>query len=211
MGKKHKGLFITLEGIEGAGKSTHIPFIADLLSSTGKDVVITREPGGTELGEQIRNILLMQKTLQITNTAELLLMFAARAQHLSQIIMPALEKGQYVLCDRFTDSTCAYQGGGRKISMETISEIAQLVHPDFTPDLTLLFDLPVEVGLTRARSSGEADRFESENLDFFQSARKAFLKIAEAEPQRVKVINAEQDIAAIQTEIKTILTGMKLC
>lgn len=211
MVKKHKGQFITLEGIEGAGKSTHLQFIADLLTNAGKEVVITREPGGTDLGEQIRNILLMQKTLHISNTAELLLMFAARAQHLLQVIMPALEKGQYVLCDRFTDSTYAYQGGGRNVSMETIGKVAQLVHPGFKPDLTLLFDLPVETGLARARSVGEADRFESETINFFKSARAVFLEIANSEPQRVKVINAEKDVAAVQTEIKIILTGMKLC
>ena len=211
MTKKHKGLFITLEGIEGAGKSTHIKFIADLLEQAGREVLITREPGGTELGEQVRNILLMQKTLQISNVSELLLMFAARAQHLSQLIMPALNNGLCVLCDRFTDSTYAYQGGGRQMSMETIGKLANLVHPDLSPDLTLLFDLSVETGLARAGKVGEADRFESETLQFFQSARTVYLNIATSEPDRVKIIDAENDIATVQSEIKNILTGMQLC
>ncbi|OGT80888.1 MAG: dTMP kinase [Gammaproteobacteria bacterium RIFCSPLOWO2_02_FULL_47_50] len=209
--KNNNGLFITLEGIEGAGKSTQVSFIADLLKEAGKDVVITREPGSTELGDQIRNILLMQKTLSISGNAELLLMFAARAQHLEQVIRPALNAGKTVLCDRFTDSTYAYQGGGRGIEQEKISKLVELVHPDLQPDLTLLFDLPVKTGLARVRSAGEADRFESETIGFFDSVRSAYLRIAGAEPGRIKIINAESDVNTVQDMIKKIMKESGLC
>ncbi|OGT67246.1 MAG: dTMP kinase [Gammaproteobacteria bacterium RIFCSPLOWO2_01_FULL_47_190] len=209
--KNNNGLFITLEGIEGAGKSTQVSFIADLLKEAGKDVVITREPGSTELGDQIRNILLMQKTLSISGNAELLLMFAARAQHLEQVIRPALNAGKTVLCDRFTDSTYAYQGGGRGIEQEKISKLVELVHPDLQPDLTLLFDLPVKTGLARVRSAGEADRFESETIGFFDSVRSAYLRIAVAEPGRIKIINAESDVNTVQDMIKKIMKESGLC
>jgi dTMP kinase len=209
--KKNNGLFITLEGIEGAGKSTQVSFIADLLKEAGKDVVITREPGSTELGDQIRNILLMQKTLSISGNAELLLMFAARAQHLEQVIRPALNAGKTVLCDRFTDSTYAYQGGGRGIEQEKISKLVELVHPDLQPDLTLLFDLPVETGLARVCPAREADRFESETISFFDSVRSAYLRIAGAEPGRIKIINAESDVNTVQNMIKKIMKKSGLC
>ncbi len=209
--KNNNGLFITLEGIEGAGKSTHVSFIADFLKESGKDVVITREPGSTELGEQIRNILLMQKTLAISGAAELLLMFAARAQHLDQVIRPALNAGKTVLCDRFTDSTYAYQGGGRGIEQEKINKLVELVHPDLQPDLTLLFDLPVARGLARVRSAGEADRFESETIGFFESVRITYLRIAEAEPGRIKIINADNDVNIVQEMIKKIMKESGLC
>jgi len=209
--KNKKGLFITLEGIEGAGKSTLVTFIADLLRQAGKDVVITREPGSTELGEQIRNILLLQKTLAISGTAELLMMFASRSQHLDQVIRPALKAGKTVLCDRFTDSTYAYQGGGRGIEQEKISKLAELVHPDLQPDLTLLFDLPVEKGLARARSAGEADRFESETIGFFEKVRIAYLRMAESEPGRIKIINAENNVHIVQETIKIVMKGSGLC
>jgi len=209
--KNKKGLFITLEGIEGAGKSTLVTFIADLLRQAGKDVVITREPGSTELGEQIRNILLLQKTLAISGTAELLMMFASRSQHLDQVIRPALKAGKTVLCDRFTDSTYAYQGGGRGIEQEKISKLAELVHPDLQPDLTLLFDLPVEKGLARARSEGEADRFESETIGFFEKVRIAYLRMAESEPGRIKIINAENNVHIVQETIKIVMKDSGLC
>lgn len=207
----NNGLFITLEGIEGAGKSTQVSFIADLLKEAGKDVVITREPGSTELGDQIRNILLMQKTLSISGNAELLLMFAARAQHLEQVIRPALNAGKTVLCDRFTDSTFAYQGGGRGIDPEKISKLVELVHPDLQPDITLLFDLPVETGLARARSTGTADRFESETINFFQLVRNAYLTMAKAEPGRIKIINAESDVNVVRELIKKTMKESGLC
>lgn len=205
------GKFITLEGIEGAGKSTHMSFISSLLQVIGKEIVMTREPGGTFLGEEIRNTLLMQKSFEISGNTELLLMFAARQQHLEEIIYPALNKGKTVLCDRFTDSSYAYQGGGRGIETDKICQLVQLVHPDLKPDLTLLFDLPVEVGLARANMRDLIDRFESNTINFFQSVRNAYLKIADAEPNRVKVIDATADIKAVQNAIKTILKEQGLC
>lgn len=211
MTEKHNGLFITLEGIEGAGKSTHMTWIDELLKSTGREVILTREPGGTELGEQVRHLLLQQKSLHIDGVSELLLMFAARAQHLSQVILPAMNQGLCVVCDRFTDSSYAYQGGGRGVPAATIDQLAALVHPDLKPDLTLLFDVPVETGLARAGATGATDRFESETAGFFEAARTVFLEIAAAEPARVRIIDAEQDIATIQAEIKNLFTEMKLC
>ncbi len=209
--KTQKGTFITLEGIEGAGKSTHIRYIHELLSQAGKKVLTTREPGGTDLGERIRDILLMQHELNIDAESELLLMFAARSQHLKQVILPALANGIIVLCDRFTDSTYAYQGGGRGVVSEKIDRLANLVHPNLKPDLTLLLDLPVDIGLERASKNGEADRFESEAVLFFESARQVYLNIAIADPGRVKVVNAIRDIDHIQQEIKSILQEHKLC
>lgn len=210
--KKNKGLFITLEGIEGAGKSTHMDYIACLLKSTGKRIICTREPGGTELGNELRNILLFRKSShQISEQTELLLMFAARQQHLDEIIRPALKAGKIVLCDRFTDSTYAYQGGGRKIKPTVIAQLARVVHPDLKPDLTLLFDLPVKLGLKRANSRSEKDSFESEEKAFFERVRKTYLKIAKDEPRRVKVINAAKDIETVQSMIRKILKNKKLC
>ena len=207
-----KSLFITLEGIEGAGKSTHMPYIADLLqSSSNMDVVCTREPGGTLLGEKIRDTLLTSTMVDISCEAELLLMFAARAQHLNEVIRPALAEGKTVLCDRFTDSSYAYQCGGRGIEREKICQLVQWVHADLKPDLTLLFDLPVEIGLARAKSRNIADRFESETVNFFQSARDVYLKIAEMEPDRVKVIDAGVDIEAVKIKIKNVLKENSLC
>lgn len=208
---KHQGLFITLEGIEGAGKSTHADYIRRLLVNDDTDVVLTREPGGTELGERIRDILLIHQELHIEPEAELLLMFTARLQHLKQVIIPGLASGKIVLCDRFTDSSYAYQGGGRGVSRDMIDKLVNIVHPDLKPDLTILLDLSAETGLARARQSGVADRFESETLKFFETSRQIFLEIARAEPDRVFVINAEQDIGNIQQEIKQVLEGKGLC
>lgn len=210
--KKNKGLFITLEGIEGAGKSTHMDYIAGLLKSTGKKVVCTREPGGTQTGNELRNILLFRKSShQISVQTELLLMFAARQQHLDEIIRPALQAGKIVLCDRFTDSTYAYQGGGRKIKPEIIKQLEKVVHPDLKPDLTLLFDLPVKQGLERANSRSEKDSFESEEIAFFERARKTYLKIAKSEPRRIKVIDARKNIETVRASIMKILKSKKLC
>ena len=208
---KHQGVFITLEGIEGAGKSTHADYIRRLLANDYTDVVLTREPGGTELGERIRDVLLMHQELHIEPEAELLLMFTARLQHLKQVIIPGLASGKIVICDRFTDSSYAYQGGGRGISRDMIDKLVNIVHPDLKPDLTILLDLSAETGLARARQSGIADRFESETLKFFENSRQTFLDIARAEPDRVFVINAEQDIGNTQQEIKQVLEGKGLC
>jgi dTMP kinase len=205
------GLFVTLEGIEGAGKSTHIPYIADLFQNAEKEVVITREPGGTTLGENIRDTLLAKDEYRISGQAELLLMFAARAQHLQEIIYPALNQGKVVLCDRFTDSSYAYQCGGRGIASSDVCQLIELIHPELKPDLTMLFDLPVELGLARANNRGNTDRFESEASTFFQPVRNAYLKIAEAEPSRVKIIDAAQSIESVQKEILKVLKEQNLC
>ena len=206
-----KGYFITLEGIEGAGKSTHATFIAGLLRQHGHQVLVTREPGGTAFGEQIRTILLQQKSLNINAMSELLLLFAARAQHVSGIIHPALAQGKTVICDRFTDSSVAYQGGGRGIPHEHINALGNIVHPDLKPDLTLLFDLTAATGLARAKATAAADRFESESVEFFTAVRDAYLKMAAAEPGRIKIINAEQDIETVQNEIRQLINNLDLC
>ena len=206
-----KGRLITLEGIEGAGKSSHMQFIAEKLQQAGKDVLLTREPGGTELGEGIREFLLKKNEEAMFGETELLLMFAARAQHVQQIILPAMTKGKVVVCDRFTDSSYAYQGGGRGISIEKINQLESWVLSGFKPDLTLLLDLSVEIGLSRAKARGEADRFEIETVNFFQNARDTYLKIAQAEPDRVKIINAEQQLETVQSYILEVLVEQGMC
>jgi dTMP kinase len=211
----NKCLFITLEGIEGAGKSSHMQFIAEKLQQAGKDVLLTREPGGTVLGEGIRGLLLKNNEQAMFEETELLLMFAARAQHVQQVILPAMAAGKMVICDRFTDSSYAYQGGGRGISIEKIRQLeAWLFSGDlsgFKPDLTLLLDLSVETGLSRASARGEADRFEIETVNFFQNARDIFLNIAKDEPDRVKIIDAEQQLEAVQSSILQVLVEQGLC
>jgi len=205
------GIFITLEGVEGAGKSTHMTYIAGQLKKTGREIVVTREPGGTPLGEQVRHILLMQKSMAIDGMAELLLVLAARAQHIQEIITPALRQGKIVLCDRFTDSSYAYQGGGRAIPAETIAQLSRVAGTDIKPDLTLLFDVPVVTGLQRACRDREADRFEQESFDFFQAVRGTYLKIAASDPGRVKVINTDMEIGAVHSRIREILQESNLC
>lgn len=203
---KSKGLFITLEGIEGAGKSTHISFLENYFTSRGRQVVLTREPGGTDLGEAIRSTLLSNEYKnKISEDTELLLMFASRAQHLSEIIEPALKNDHVVICDRFTDSSFAYQGGGRGIEMNKIERLRNWVQGNRQPDLTLLFDLPVELGLERADKRSQADRFESEAFDFFQAVRECYLQRAKAEPERFSVIDATKSIEEIQTGISQLL------
>lgn len=210
-----KGRLITLEGIEGAGKSSHMQFIADKLQQAGKDVLLTREPGGTTLGEGIRELLLKKDAEAIFEETELLLMFAARAQHVQQVILPGINAGKIVICDRFTDSSYAYQGGGRGISIEKIHQLEAWLFSEglsgFKPDLTLLLDLSVETGLSRAKARGEADRFEIETVNFFQNARDTYLKIAQDEPDRVKIINAEQNLEAVQSSILEVLVEQGLC
>lgn len=208
---RNTGFFITLEGVEGAGKSTHMAYIAGQLKKTGREIVLTREPGSTPLGEQIRHILLMQKSITIDGMAELLLMIAARAQHIREVITPALSNGKIVLCDRFVDSSYAYQGGGRGIPAETITQLSRFAGADIKPDLTLLFDVPVTTGLQRACHDREADRFEQETYDFFQAVRNTYLKIAEANPGRVKVINTDTDIGSVHFRIREILRENNLC
>ncbi len=206
-----KGLLITLEGIEGAGKSSHIQFIAEQIQQAGRDVLLTREPGGTNLGEGIRDLLLKKDEESMFEETELLLMFAARAQHVQQIILPAISTGKIVICDRFTDSSYAYQGGGRGISIEKIQQLETWVLSGFKPELTLLLDLSVETGLSRARDRSEADRFETETVNFFQDVRDAFLKIAQDNPDRVSVIDAEQNLKTVQSSILEVLIKRGLC
>jgi len=210
-----KGRLITLEGIEGAGKSSHMQFIAEKLQQAGKDVLLTREPGGTTLGEGIRELLLKKDAEAMFEETELLLMFAARAQHVQQVILPGINAGKTVICDRFTDSSYAYQGGGRGISIEKIHQLEAWLFSEglsgFKPDLTLLLDLSVDIGLSRAKARGEADRFEIETVNFFQNARDTFLKIAQDEPDRVKIINAEQNLEAVQSSILEVLVTQGLC
>jgi len=202
---KQRGLFITLEGIEGAGKSTQQDYIARLLTQRGHRVVQTREPGGTALGEAIRRILLAHAgNHAISHDTELLLMFAARCQHVDEIIRPNLKAGITVLSDRFTDSSFAYQGGGRGIAAGRIRSLQQWVHPDLNPDLTLLLDLPVATGLGRVGRRGESDRFEAEKLDFFEAVRSAYLDMAAAEPHRFEVIDANRSLAEIQADIRAV-------
>lgn len=207
----NKGMFITLEGIEGAGKSTHVPFIVDLLKKANHEVITTREPGGTKLGESIRNTLLSNDDISIDGDTELLLMFAARAQHLQEVIRPALATGKTVVCDRFTDSSYAYQAGGRGIDSKKIDQLVKLVHADLKPNLTLLFDLPVELGMERANKRDLLDRFESEDMKFFQSVRDTYLEIARSEPDRVKIIDAAVDIKTVQSTIADILRQEAKC
>jgi dTMP kinase len=206
------GLFITLEGIEGVGKTTQIDYVGELFRQNGKVVTITREPGGTSVGEAIREILLNRKDLDITVETELLLMFAARAQHLKRIIEPALARKEIVICDRFTDASFAYQGGGRGIPGEEIQKLKMWVQNGLEPDLTLLLDAPVEIGLARAGKRSEPDRFESETLHFFESIRQEYLLMATAEPERICVIDAVPDLESVQRQIHdTLLAKYYLC
>jgi len=197
--------FITLEGGEGAGKSTCLAFIRDFLTQRGFSLVVTREPGGTPLAEEIRALLLARRDEAMVPDAELLLMFAARAQHLAQVIQPALARGDWVLCDRFTDATYAYQGYGRHLSLATIAALEQLVQGAMRPGLTLLLDLPVQEGLARAEARAEKDRFESEQEAFFEHVRQGYRTRAEAEPQRFRVIDASRPLVDVQASIACVL------
>ena len=201
-----RGRFITVEGPEGAGKSSNIEFVRGLLEETGREVVVTREPGGTGLGEAVRGLLLGRHDHPTGTDAELLLMFAARAQHLEEVIRPALEAGRWVLCDRFTDATYAYQGGGRGVDPARIAVLEEWVQGPLRPDLTLLLDLPVEEGLRRAGDRSEPDRFERERADFFERVREAYLQRAEAEPERLRRVDAGVPLAEVQAELRDVLT-----
>jgi dTMP kinase len=194
-----------MEGGEGAGKSTMMERVAEWLERSGHLVIRTREPGGTELAEKLRDILLDRTNLLLSGKAELLLMFAARAQHLDELIRPALARGDWVLCDRFTDATWAYQGGGRGLPLEDIEALETLVHGDLQPDLTLLLDLPVELGLLRASRRSEADRFEQESFEFFQQVRNAYLERAAAAPERFAVIDASKGVEEVWSQIHLAL------
>lgn len=199
------GLFITLEGPEGAGKTTNRAFLAERLRAAGREVLLTREPGGTPLAERIRELLLTPSDEAMCSDTELLLMFAARAQHLDQVIRPALVAGKTVLCDRFTDATYAYQGGGRGLGEERIAVLENFVQGALRPDLTLVFDLPVEVGLARAAARGQLDRFEREGRAFFEAVRQAYLRRAARSPERYRVIDASQALPRVQQQLARLL------
>jgi dTMP kinase len=200
------GRFITLEGVDGAGKSTHLGFIADWLRGHGKEVILTREPGGTPLGEELRTLLLNR---DMDADTELLLMFAARQAHLAGLVWPALARGAWVVSDRFTDASYAYQCGGRGIDRTRLAVLEQWVQRGFQPNLTLLFDVPPEVAESRRSAARVADRFEREADSFFNRVRQAYLERAHAEPERIRVVDASQSIAAIQTELTRLLEALR--
>lgn len=199
------GKFITVEGSEGAGKTTAIEIMQQVLAQAHIPFILTREPGGTSLGEKLRALLLDTRNDDICTDTELLLMFAARMQHIETKIKPALEQGSWVLCDRFTDASYAYQGGGRGVSTERISQLELWVQKEFGPDLTLLLDIPVKIGLQRAAGRGELDRFEREQMQFFERVRAKYLERAKQFPERFRIIDAEQSMEAVHAQINTIL------
>jgi dTMP kinase len=203
------GRFITLEGIEGAGKSTVARFIFEWLQARGIGAVLTREPGGTPLAERVRELVLNADGEAIPPAAETLLMFAARSIHLANLIRPALARGEWVICDRFTDATRAYQGGGRGLDPASIEALATLVHADLTPDLTLLLDLPVPLGLARAQARrGQTDRFEQERGPFFERVRAAYLAVAHAESARFCIVDAARELPQVQATVATALEAL---
>lgn len=197
--------FITFEGIDGAGKSSHISFVADLLVARGIRVTSTREPGGTELGEQLRTLLLHQKMHLET---EALLMFASRREHLAQVIEPALARGDWVISDRFTDATFAYQGGGRHLPLAKLEQLEQWVHPHLQPDLTLLFDVPLDVARARLDATRSLDKFEQEQHDFFTGVRAEYLRRAAQFPERFRIIDSTQSMADVRKALALIVAGL---
>jgi dTMP kinase len=203
-----RGRFVTVEGIEGAGKSTHIAYVEGLVRRAGYPVILTREPGGTPIGEVLRGLLLATRAEPMAEETELLLMFAARAEHLAALIRPALEQGRWVLCDRFTDASYAYQGGGRGVPDARIGALEDWVQQGVKPDLTLLLDLPVTEGLARAGSRSAPDRFEREQQAFFERVRTRYRERAAAEPQRFRVIDAGQPIPAVQAQLEAALEAV---
>lgn len=200
-----RGKFITLEGIDGAGKSTHITRLAELLRARGHRTSVTREPGGTELGEQLRDLLLHR---QMHADTELMMMFAARCEHINARILPLLEAGEWVVCDRFTDASYAYQGGGRGIPVERLATLEAWVQRGFHPDLTLLFDLDPQTALKRRSANRSADRFEAETLAFFTRVREAYLERAGAEPQRFRIIDSTLTLADVQVKVEQALASV---
>ena len=206
------GVFITFEGIEGVGKTTQVQKAFDLLSTKHPEkVILTREPGGTRTGETIRNVILQGNADKIDGITEMLLVFAARRQHIQDVINPSLADGRIILCDRFTDATFAYQGGGRGVDEKLITWLQDTVQGALRPDLTLLLDAPPEVGLARIRERSEPDRFEKETMGFFQRVRDKYLDIADKHPDRIHVIDATREVDDIAREIRTVLEAKNLC
>jgi dTMP kinase len=201
-GTEVKGKFITFEGIDGAGKSTHIGFVSDFLAGRGKSVVSSREPGGTPLGEKLRDLLLHEKMHLET---EALLMFASRREHLAQVIEPALARGDWVLSDRFTDASFAYQSGGRGLDRTKLEALEHWVHPQLQPDLTLLFDVPLEVARQRLDATRTLDKFEREQADFFEKCRSEYLRRAAQFPERIVVVDSTRTIETIQLRLAEVL------
>ena len=201
------GQFITIEGIECVGKSTNAKFIEAMLNKKGYKTLVTREPGGSGIGEKIRNILLFEKKDTLSPMTELLLLFAAREKHINEIIKPALKNGTWVICDRFTDASFAYQGFGRELGFEKVNQLKALIQKDFEPDLTILLDAPLEV-ITSRRKLNPNDRFESEDKKFFGRVRNGYLELAKIFEDRVKVIDASQDIEDVQNQIKILINSM---
>lgn len=200
-----RGKFITLEGMDGAGKSTHIPAIIAALQAKGLHVVSTREPGGTSLGESLREILLHQPMDPETET---LLMFAARREHIAQVIEPALNNGSYVVSDRFSDASFAYQHGGRGVLAEKVEQLEAWVHSSLQPDLTILFDVPVEISVARLAGARNPDKFEQQSPAFFTRIREAYLQRAKADPERFRIINGNQPIKAVEQSLQQIIAGL---
>ena len=206
-----RGLFITVEGGEGVGKSTNISYLKGYLQEHGVDLVISREPGGTVLAEDIRSLLVVPREETVAPMAELLLIFAARAQHIEAVIEPALAAGRWVLCDRFTDATYAYQAGGRGVSPLLVRRLENLVQGELRPDVTLLLDAPVEIGMERARDRGALDRFEREELDFFERVRQTYLQLASESSGRYRLIDASQALDDVRTQLHTICEELLDC
>lgn len=202
-----RGKFLTVEGTEGVGKTTNIAFIKSWLERNGIEYVATREPGGTPLAEEVRALLLAPRAEKVHENAELLLVFAARAQHLAQVIEPALAQGKWVLCDRFTDATYAYQGGGRQMEKSTIATLERLVQKSLRPDAVILLDIPVQLGLERARGRGELDRFEQEDIAFFERVRAAYLERAGAN-RHYRIVDASQTLEQVQAALETHLNQL---
>ena len=203
-----RGQFITVEGVEGVGKSTNVDFMANLIRAAGPEVLCTREPGGTPMAERIRSMLLDHDEEPLPDLAELLLFFASRTLHLENTIKPALAAGDWVICDRFTDASRAYQGSARGLGLERVNTLAEWVHGDLNPDMTLLLDAPAEVGMRRARNRGATDRLESEAMSFYEDVRAQYLSLAEAEPDRFVVVDASQSLEDVQKQISTVIGVM---
>ncbi len=203
-----RGKFITIEGIEGVGKSTNIDYLAGIIEANGYTVMKTREPGGTPIAERIRDILKEHGDEPLPDVAELLLMFAARSISVNNAIQPALSNGTWVISDRFTDSTRAYQGGGRGFPRQSIEWLAEFVHGDLQPDLTILLDAPVEIAMQRADRRGDPDRFEVERAEFFDQVRQTYLQLAEMEPERFVVVDCSKDLESVQAAISAVSTTL---
>ncbi|MBN1377602.1 MAG: dTMP kinase [Gammaproteobacteria bacterium] len=205
---KERGMFIVIEGGEGVGKSTNLEFIRAQLEKSAIHVLSTREPGGTPLGERLRSILIERDSVPISAKAEALLIFAARMQHLEDVILPGLERGEWVLCDRFTDASYAYQGGGRGLGGERINALEQWTHADVQPDYVIVLDAPAEVGLQRVHQRGSKDRFEQEELEFFERVREVYLTRADGNPERYSVIDASQPLEQVQKQLLEVINEL---